>query len=106
VDEEPLTVADKLVQVNVPVVVAEAFGITVLLVTLTVCVETQPESVALTVYVPGALTVAGFAALLTLPPFQTRVPEGALAFKETVGVLQVIICAAGGVITGVGNTTI
>jgi hypothetical protein len=57
--------------------VAVTVGGVVFVVTVTVAVLVQPlaGSVAVTVYVPAAVTVAGFAALLSEPPFQTMLPD-------------------------------
>ena len=74
----PTLVAVKLAipveQLITPELLAEAItGRVVLLVMTIVAVEVQPlpASVAVTVYVPVALTVAGLAELLSAPPFQS-----------------------------------
>jgi hypothetical protein len=91
-----------LVPVNVALVVEheillllddETVGGVVLDVMVTVDVAVQPFAgfVAVTVYVPAALTVAGFAALLKTPPFHTIVLPALVPVKVAVGVVQEIL---------------
>jgi uncharacterized membrane protein len=79
------TIVPELVPVNVALAVTqsillllaeETVGGVVFVVTTTVEVFVQPfvASVDVTVYVPAAVTVAGFVAPLNAPPFQTIVP--------------------------------
>jgi hypothetical protein len=73
----PVKEAVNAVQVKFPELDDETVGGVVLLVIVTVEVAVQPFDafVDVTVYVPVALTDAGFAALLNAPPFHTIVPE-------------------------------
>jgi len=90
--EFPINVTELLVQVNCCGVAILIFGIAPLVVTVTVDVAEQPfeASVAVTVYVPGVVTVAGFAALLNAPPFQTIVFPALVPVSVTLEIAQVM----------------
>ena len=56
--------------------------------------------VAVTVYVPAALTVAGLAALVNVPPFHNIVFPAETPVKVAVGDVQVIVPLPGDVTVG------
>ena len=56
--------------------------------------------VAVTVYVPDAFTVAGLAALVNVPPFQTIVFPAETPVKVAVVAVQVIVPLPGEVTVG------
>lgn len=87
----PVSVALAEMQSMLLLLAADTVGGIVLVDTVTVEVDVQPfaASVEVTVYVPAALTVAGFEALLNAPPFQTIVPE-LVPVNVTLDVVQVI----------------
>jgi len=92
VEELPINVTEVVVHVNGVGVAILIFGIAPLVVTVTVDVAEQPfeASVAVTVYVPGVVTVAGFAALLSVPPFQTIVFPALVPVSVTLDIAQVM----------------
>ena len=59
------------------------------MVAVEVAVQPFVASVAVTVYVPAADTVAGLAALLNAPPFQTRLLPKLVPVKVELVVVQV-----------------
>jgi hypothetical protein len=91
-----------LVPVNVAVVVEQEMllllaedtvGVVVFddIVTVEVFVQPFKALVDVTVYVPAALTIAGFAVLLNDPPFHTIVLPTLVPVKVTVDVVQLIL---------------
>jgi hypothetical protein len=104
----PVNVALGDEQVMFPELTDVKAGGVVLLVIFTVEVFVQPLAalVAVTVYVPAALTVAGLVALVNVPPFQTIVFPALVPVKVTLVVVQVILpelteVTAGGVVLDV-----
>lgn len=88
----PVSVALAEIQSMLLLLAAETVGSVVLVDTVTVEVAVQPfaASVDVTVYVPAALTVAGFDALLNAPPFHTIVPA-LVPVRVTLEVVHVIL---------------
>ena len=100
--ETPVKVAVGDVQVIVPLPGEVTVGGVVFAVTVYVEVLVQPFEalVAVTVYVPAALTVAGLAAFVNVPPFQTIVFPAEMPVKVAVGDVQVIVLLPGEVTVG------
>jgi hypothetical protein len=101
----PVKVALAVVQVIFPELNDVTAGGVVLLVTFTVEVFVHPlvAFVAVTVYVPAAVTVAGFVALVNAPPFHTIVFPALVPVKVALAVVQVMFpelndVSAGGVV--------
>jgi hypothetical protein len=93
----PALVADKVDEEFVQVMIFdtpadEIIGGVVLDVTVTFCVEVHPLTgfVAVTVYVPAVLVVAGFAAFDNDPPFQTKLFPALVADNKEVVFVQEI----------------
>ena len=61
-----------------------------LMITAAVFVQPLARSVAVTVYVPAAVTVAGLAALTKDPPFHNIVLPALIPVKTTLALVQVI----------------
>jgi len=91
--ELPVNVTLVVEQVSCEGVAILMFGIAPLDVIVTVEVDVHPLAgfVAVTVYVPAALTVAGFAALLNAPPFHTMVLPALVPVNVAVVVEQLIL---------------
>ena len=83
-------------------------GAVVLLETKTVEVEVQPviEFVAVTVYVPAAVTVAGFAAFTNAPPFHTIVEPTLVPVNVEFKFVQLILLLLAEVTVGAEFTVI
>lgn len=91
--ELPVNVTLVVVQVSCEGDAILIFGTVPLDVIVTVDVAVHPFAgfVAVTVYVPAALTVAGLAALLNAPPFQTMVLPALVPVNVAVVVVQLIL---------------
>lgn len=70
------------------------------IITESIAVQPFPESVTVTVYVPAAVTVAGFAAFTKAPPFQTIVFPELFPVNMTLDVMQERLLLPDAVITG------
>jgi len=107
----PVNVELKVVHVKFPELDEATVGGVVFPVIVTVEVAVHPFAgfVAVTVYVPAALTVAGFAALLNAPPFHTMVLPALVPVNVAVVVVQLILLllaelTSGGVVFIVATT--
>lgn len=98
----PVSVTEVVVQDKFPLEEAVTVGGVVLEVTVTVAVAVQPlvPSVAVTVYVPAAVAVAGSGALTNEPPFQTIVEPGLVPVNVTEVLVHVIVPLAAAVTVG------
>lgn len=110
-DPVPVNVELSVVHVKFPELDEDTVGGVVfpVIVTLEVAVHPLAGFVAVTVYVPAALTEAGFAALLNAPPFQTIVLPALVPVKVAVVVVQLILLllaelTVGGVVFIVATT--
>jgi hypothetical protein len=109
----PVNVALAEVQLMLLLLTAVTVGGVVFDVTATVVVAVQPfvPFVAVTVYVPAAVTVAGLAALDKLPPFQTIVLPALVPVNVALVVVQLILLlltavTVGGVVLEVTATVV
>jgi hypothetical protein len=101
----PVSVTEVVVQVRFPLEAAVTTGGVVLEVTVTVCVAVQPAGlVAVHVYVPAAVTVAGFGAFTRDPPFHTIVFPAEVPVSVTEVLVHVIVPEEVAVTVGKGLT--
>jgi hypothetical protein len=86
----PVNVVDPLLQLIMPLPEVVTVGAVVFDVTFTVDVLVHPlvVLVAVTVYVPAAPTVAGLAAFVNVPPFQTIVFPALVPVKVAFAAVQ------------------
>lgn len=104
----PVSIALANVQLILLLLTDVTVGGVLFAVTITedVLVHNVPGSVAVTVYVPAAVTVAGLAAFTNEPPFHTIVFPGLVPVNVALGEVQVILLLLTDVTVGGGEVDI